>query len=264
MNYLFILNLLYIYFLYYIYLYFSTIFYSRCNTIILITIFSCNRFNYLNRTVNAFYKHLYLYEKNLKYNTVYIDQGTIQRNFIVEKFHILNRVYMNPIGYELSFNVIFSYLYTKYILLLEEDWEVVKDIEKQILYPSFIAESIYILDIIKLIYGILLRNIPDINVNYSINVVTSMGKHLLNVLKPQKNRFTFTNGASIYRSSDIKHLKYYINEYSTSQYFKHNNYKMGFTYKGLKGLINSSNSQFVMKHIGKKTTRNGICNIWLY
>lgn len=56
---------------------------------------------------------------------------------------------MNPIGYAFSFNIIFSYLYTKYILLLEEDWEVVKDIEKKIFYLSFMVESIQILYSVK-------------------------------------------------------------------------------------------------------------------
>lgn len=212
----------------------------------------------------ALTNHLLLYENNLKYNVIYVDQGTSQRDLIVAKYKIQNLVFMNPIGYSLSFNLIFSYLYTKYILFLEEDWEVVKDIEKHIFHPSFITESIQILEIVKDVYGILLRDISDIKVNFTLNIVTRMGKHLLNVLQPPKNRYSFTNGASVYRTFDLKRIKIYINEYLTSLFFRNNNYKMGFTYKGLKGFSNSSNKQFVMKHIGKNSTRKGNCNMWLY
>lgn len=244
--------------------YCSTLFYRINKADLLISIFSCNRYNYLNRTLIAFSNHLVLYEKGLKYNIIYLDQGTIERELIVEKYDIFNTIFMNPSNYTFSFKLVFSYLYTKYILLLEEDWEVVKDIEKFIFYPSFIKESILILDIVKVVYGILLRNIADLKVNYTLNVVTKMGKHILNVLKYQKSRYSFTNGVSIYRTSDLKLINYYINEYTTSQYFRQNNYRMGFTFKGLKGSINSSNTQYVMKHIGIKSARKGICNIWLY
>lgn len=250
---------------FYIYIYYnSKIKYSTNKATLLIAIFSCNRYNYLNKTLTAFFNHLLVYENKLNYNIMYVDQGTLQRYLVSVKFKLLNTIYMNPIGYSSSFNIVFSYLYTKYILFLEEDWEVVKHIEKYIFYPSFITESIKILDIVEVVYGILLRNIADIYVNCSLNVVTNMGKHLLYVLKPQKNRFTYTNGASIYRTSNLKHIKEYKNEYSVSQYFKINNYKMGFTYKGIKGCNNCTNTQYVMKHIGKNSSRKGRCNIWLY
>lgn len=256
-------KLMCLFFCIYLY-YYNSFFYKDSKTLLLIAIFSCNRYYYLNKTLTAFSNHLNLYENDLIYNIIYLDQGTTQRVIISLNFKIRNIIFMNPSGYTLSFNIVFSYLYTKYILLLEEDWEVVEDIEKLIFHPSFITESILILDLIKIVYGILLRNINDIYVNCTLNVSTKMGKHVLYILQPQKNRYSFTNGASIYRSSDLKHIKYYINELTTSQYFRKNKYRMGFTYKGIKGRINSSNTQFVMKHIGKKTSRNGICNKWLY
>lgn len=242
---------------YYINYYYKT-------SIILIAVISCNRYKYLNTSMLSLIKHLALYEKNIHYNILYVDQGTIQRDEVISKYKLHNVVLMNPSGYSLSFNIIFSYLYTKYILLLEEDWEIVDDIEKQILHPSFIKESILILEKVKVIYGLLLRELHDISVNYSLIISTCMGKHTLYVLKPPSNRFSYTNGACIYRSNDLKRLKYYTNEFYASQFFKSINYNLGFTYKGLSGKRNSTNVQFIMKHIGKNSTKQGICSIWLY
>lgn len=234
------------------------------SSILLIAIISCNRYSYLNRTLLSLNNHLKLYDNNLRYNYLYVDQGTIQREEIIYTFNLHNVVLMNPMGYALSFNVIFSYLYTKYILFLEEDWEIVNDIEKYLFHPSFIKESIKLLDKVKVVYGILLRESPNINVDYSLIINTSMGKHILFVLNPPKKRYNFINGASIYRTKDLKRLNYYISEWLTSEFFRKNDYKLGFTYKGLKGDKNSTEKQYVMRHIGMNSTRNGICNIWLY
>lgn len=246
-------------------IYLSYYYHSQMNfTSLLVAVIACNRYIYLNNTLFSFTKHILKYEKRLKYNIIYLDQGTKQRLYIKFTYKILNTVFMNAVGYALSFNIIFSYLYTKYVLLLEEDWKVVNNIEKLIIHPSFIKESILILDKIKIIYGILLRETKDVYVNFSVNVTTVMGKHILHIIQPPKNRNTFTNGASIYRTLDLKHLKNYESEYSASQFFRKNKYRMGFTYKGLNGKINSSHTQYVMKHIGLNSTSKGLCNVWLY
>lgn len=256
------INIILIYIIIVIYLFYKNM--TNKIPILLISVIACNRYVYLNKTLLSLSKHLLMYEKKLTYNFLYIDQGTKQRKQIIKQFNFHNVVLMNPIGYSLSFNIIFSYLYTKYVLFLEEDWETVYNIEKYILHPSFIMESIELLDKVKVIYGIILRELRDIEVSYSLSINTIMGRHTLYVLRIPKNRNTFTNGPCIYRTKELKRLKYYVNEYLTSQYFKGINYILGFTYKGLYGGENSTNIQYVMKHIGKNSTKHGLCNIWLY
>lgn len=171
---------------------------------------------------------------------------------------------MNPSSYSLSFNILFSYLHTKYLFILEEDWEVKKNIERTIFYPPFITESMLILDKYEKVYGILLREIRDIEVNYAVEIKTKMGIHILYVTLNTEKRYAFTNGASIYRCSDLIKLKRYTSECEVSKYFKERNYKLGFTYKGRSGKKNSSYQQSVMLHAGKKSTKSGLCNLLLY
>lgn len=238
--------------------------FKKFNNLLLITIVSCNRFIYLNRTVYLLTKHIQNYEESLLYTILFIDQGTKQRYKLIKQYNIFNSFLMNPSKYSYSFNLIFSYLYTKYLFILEEDWNVIEDIEKKIYHPSFIEESILILDYNKQIYGILLRELRDIHVNYSLNVRTTMGKHLVHILCNMKERYSFTNGACIYRCANLAKVKIYKSEGEVSNYFKEKNYKLGFTYKGRKGKYNSSREQSVMIHIGKNSTKSGLCNISLY
>lgn len=234
------------------------------NYFLLIAIISCNRYIYLNRTLYTALKHIKTYERQLNYNFYLFDQGTLQRYTLTSKYGIFNSFYMNPSTYSLSFNILFSYLYSKYLFILEEDWEVKHNIEQFIYYPSFILEAMLVLENYKNVYGILLREIRDIDVNYSTNVLTDMGIHKLNVLTNMKDRYTFTNGACIYRCSDLLNIKIYKSEYEVSQFFKKRDYRLGFTYKGKIGRDNSTNQQSVMMHIGKKSTKSGTCNISLY
>lgn len=99
------------------------------NPLIVISILACNRLLYLNKTVNSLFHHIYIYEKNLKYNVLFFDQGTVERYLIVNKYNIDNSFFLNPSGMDLSFNILFSCIYSKYVFLVEEDWVVDNNVE---------------------------------------------------------------------------------------------------------------------------------------
>lgn len=57
---------------------------------------------------------------------------------IINKYKFENSFLFNPSGMELSFDTLFSYIYSEYVFMLEEDWVVEKNIENEIFYPAFI------------------------------------------------------------------------------------------------------------------------------
>lgn len=58
-------------------------------------------------------------------------------------YNITNIFFLNPSGYPYSFKLLFSYLYTQYVLILEEDWLIVKDIEQNIIISNFHIGYVY-------------------------------------------------------------------------------------------------------------------------
>lgn len=231
--------------------------------IITIAILACNRYNYLNQTLNALYQHLDLYEKDVDYNILYFDQGTTERYEIIDKYKFSNVFLFNPSGMELSFNVLYSYLYSEYVFILEEDWVVHKDVEKEIFYPSFIKESILILSQTERIYGVIIREIDNFEIMENITITTELGNHTL-FIGLLKLKFAYTNGASIYKTKVLKKLKIYYGEKEVSDFFLCSGYRVGFTYKGRKGRIDDIHDQYVMDHIGFHTSKSAICSIPLY
>lgn len=163
---------------------------------LIIAVFACNRYIYLNQTLNALFYHIKKYEKELIYNILYFDQGTIERYKIINKYKFENSFLFNPSGMELSFDTLFSYIYSEYVFMLEEDWVVEKNIENEIFYPAFIMESLLILSAVDKIYGVILRETHDFEIYENLTVRTKMGNDILYIgylwLK-----YAYTNGASI-------------------------------------------------------------------
>lgn len=228
-----------------------------------IAITACNRYEYLNQTLNSLFTHIQKYEKQLYFIILYFDQGTVERYDIIKKYDIKNSFLFNPSGMELSFDTLFSYIYSEYVFMLEEDWVVEKNIENEIFYPAFIMESLLILSAVDKIYGVILRETHDFEIYENLTVRTKMGNDILYIgflwLK-----YAYTNGASIYRTKELKVLDRYKGEGEVSNIFLYKGYKVGFTYKGRKGKKDDIYYQHVMDHIGLNTSRSSICSVALY
>lgn len=230
---------------------------------LLIAVFACNRYYYLNQTLTALFFHIERYEKELFYNILYFDQGTGERYDIIKKYKFQNSFLFNPSGMELSFDTLFSYMYTEYVFMLEEDWVVEQNVENEIFYPSFIMESILILSKVDKIYGMILREEWPSIILENMTVKTKMGNHIL-YIGYLRLKYVYTNGASIYRTKSLKILDKYTGELWVSIFFLNKGYKVGFTYKGRKGKKDSIYDQHVMGHIGFNTSQSAICSIPLY
>lgn len=258
-----------IFFIICIYIYYNIIdvkylkYYRNSYPIMIIAIIACNRFVYLNSTLNSLYTHIQNFEKDLCYSILYFDQGTVERYDVINKFKIDNSFLFNPNGMEFSFNTLFSYMYSEYVFILEEDWLVEKNIEKEILYPSFIMESLLILSKTNKIYGVILRESDHFEIHENITVKTEMGNHIL-YIGVLVLKFAYTNGASIYRTKTLKELETYNGELEVARFFLNKGYKVGFTYKGKKGKRDDIFFQHIMDHIGLHTSKSSICSIPLY
>lgn len=228
-----------------------------------LAIIACNRYNYLNRTLKSLYLHIKLYEQDLDYATLFFDQGTVERYEIIEIYKLKNTFLFNPCGMELSFNTLFSYVYSNFVFILEEDWVVKKDVESEILHPSFIKEAILILSKVNSIYGIILRETHHFEIYRNLTVKTTMGNHILYIGLLVRS-YAYTNGASIYRTKNLKEIELYNGELKVSIIFLKKGYKIGFTYKGRKGKKDDIYYQHVMDHIGFHTSKSSICSISLY
>lgn len=228
-----------------------------------IAITACNRYEYLNQTLNSLFTHIQKYEKQLYFIILYFDQGTVERYEIIKKYDIKNSFLFNPSGMELSFDTLFSYMYTEYVFILEEDWVVEKNVENEILYPSFIMESLLILSKTNKIYGVILRESDHFEIHENITVKTEMGNHIL-YIGVLVLKFAYTNGASIYRTKTLKELETYNGELEVARFFLNKGYKVGFTYKGKKGKRDDIFFQHIMDHIGLHTSKSSICSIPLY
>lgn len=226
---------------------------------IIISIISCNRIYYLNLSISSIVNHIKLYENNLHFTFIILDQGTPYREYVVNKYNIKNVFYMNPSGYSYSFKILFTYLYTNYVLLLEEDWIVIKNIEKLIRYSNFIYTSMLILSNTKVIYGLYMRE-------HQIGYSTKRMDQRLNityyeVYKPWKG-CCYTNGASLYKSKYLKKMGYGKTERNTVDQCIKLNYHIG--YINWEYLKTPNSITYPFKHIGVKSTKIGLCNISLF
>lgn len=230
---------------------------------LIIGIIACNRYEYLNQTLYSLFFHITRYEKDLNYNCIFFDQGTKERYKVTKEYNLQNTFFFNPSGMELSFNTLFSYIYSEYILMLEEDWVVEKNVENEIFYPSFIMESIMILSRVEEIYGVILRETHHFDIHQNLTIKTNMGYHILYV-GILVSKYAYTNGASIYKTKNLKEVKTYNGEHRVSNFFLFKGYKVGFTYKGKKGKKDDILYQHVMDHIGFNTSRSSLCSLALY
>lgn len=166
---------------------------------------------------------------------------------------------MNPYGYTYSFKILFSYLYSQFVLLLEEDWMVINNIENKIEYKNFLYISMNVLSNSNFIYGLYLRPHPYGNSTKRIDNRYKITYY--EVYKPWSG-FCYTNGASIYKTNFLKIMDYKTSEFQTARRCMNLNYHIGYIFWKFKKSKNGYNYPFL--HIGLRSTKDGKCNISLY
>lgn len=244
---------------------FCLLFYIICKNIYLykiytltIAVISCNRINYLNLSISSIYNHIKKYENDIYVTFINFDQGTPNREVMYKTYNIRNVFYMNPFGYTYSFTLLFSYLYSQYILLLEEDWIVINNIEEKIKYRNFLYISMYVLSKSKSIYGLYLRQHNYGNKTKRVDNRFSIIYYEIH----QPWIYCYTNGASIYKSKYLKRMDYKSSESQTARRCMNLNYHIGYIY--WEYIKSTSGLNYPFAHIGLKSTKTGICNISLY
>lgn len=207
-----------------------------------------------------------IYE-SISYHIVLYDQGTVELHseLFINNKHIYNIFYMNPNGYIYTYNIIFSYLYSKYVLLIDDDRPVRNNIEKDLKYTNFFSISLSVMDKNKDIYGIILKSEGDGNITCYNNIINS---HTIRFCKVEKGYigYYYSNGASIYRTNELKKVKEYLGERYVAQYFGGTKYRMAYLLLNKMCKYRSNRCHFLFDHIGRNSTlqNRNICSIYMY
>lgn len=196
---------------------------------------------------------------NISITFISIDQGTLNREYMFEKYNVVNNFFLNPNGYAYSFSILFSYLYMKYVLILEEDWLVVENIEQTITNNDFLYTSVNLLSNVNNIYALYLRD------HIKGESIKMFDKNLnityFEVIKPFSEA-CYTNGASLYTTKHLRIMDYGVNEAMTQRKCTELNYHIGYIYWKYKK--EEKNTDYVFRHIGYRSTSGGLCRISLY
>lgn len=228
-----------------------------------INIYSCNRPYYYNRTLFSIQQYLKLYNEMIRFFIIWYDQGTLGRYSYIEIFNLNNAFFMNPIGYTYSFGLSFSYTPTMFVLLLEEDWVIDKNVYYKLKYKDFITFSINLFQKNDCISGILLRNFPYSQLAKKRIRVNTLYLDIYILEKPFNN-FAYINGPSIYRTTILSLLPIYKDERSVGNWYYNRGYRLAiFNNSGLLK-IGEGIDEHIFIHIGEKRTREGMCNLFMY
>lgn len=231
---------------------------NRRKLTLLIASISCNRIFYLNISLSSIYNHIKKYENNIETTFVNIDQGTPEIDLVLHKQNE-NIFHLNPTGYVYSFKLLFSILHTKYLLILEEDWAIINNIENIIKCKDFLYISMKVLENSNVVYGLYLRQHPIINSTLRLDKCLNVKYY--EVTTPWSG-FCYTNGASLYKTKNLKIMTYMRSEYQTARRCMMLHFHIGYIlweYKNSnQGLL------YIFDHIGQKSTKLGICNVSLY
>lgn len=228
-----------------------------------INLYSCNRPEYLNKTIESILNHLDKYEKSCLFNIIWYDQGTTTRSLFIKQYSIKNSFFLNPMGYPYSFHLSFSYSPTDFVFILEDDWVIDKQNFNKLRYKDFITLSIKLIENVDYVSGIVLRDFPLSSIKIITTTVDTKEMDMIIIDQPSCN-MSFTNGPSIYKASVLSQIQEYISELLAGQWFYYQGYRLA--------LFNNSGCRFtqyvidthVFYHIGYSSSRFGLCNNYLY
>jgi hypothetical protein len=227
-----------------------------------ISVISCDRPWFLNRTVPALIDHLTRYEPCIDYELNWIDQGTKERPYFSARFRFHKRVFFHKRqGYQTAFRQAHFLCTAPYILFLEED-RLVGDVRWPI-----ISHSIEMLRSAPFdVYGVLLQIEPTVG---------HLGGPLVHLLlrSPYKSRaevwafttraYMYVNGAAVYRTENI-HKMLELEGYQSEEQFSALVGKLHWKFvfpKVMPGKKTPFVTPAYFTHLGEghSTTKNDVC-----
>lgn len=179
-----------------------------------IALMSCNRTNYLIKTLESLFSYIQKYEPSLSYKLIWIDTGSMDQSYLnvelSKRYHFDQKFFFSTIPKsKLHEGITTTYLYsvqfcekTRYFLPLEEDWELVKTPK-----IGFIDKTIKLLDkgphsLMGIVFkDTCRRQQPEETLNITIN-----DNEMHTILYSHKRVYSYSNGGSIYRMSNMKEL----------------------------------------------------------
>lgn len=192
----------------------------------------CGRPALLNETLYRILHHMEQWEPGVAYETVLIEQSmdAAWRVYLSHAYQLDQRLIVaKPKGvFAWAYNVgIFTLCTAPHVLLLEDDWWVVKDVERHLHNPRFVEEAIQLVDNMDNVTGVLLREEKmwycDANVLANeLHLSIPLGKVRARICKSratQRDRGKkgkgdspgvwwggYTNGAALYSMSRLRSL----------------------------------------------------------
>lgn len=220
---------------------------------ICITFISCGRSDYLNQTIFPLMDHVHKYEKKLRYELHWIDQAMRERQYFNERLHFHKRVYYyKALGYQTAFKTAFFICQAPYILLMEEDFLLVRG-EK----VPFIK---YYIEILKntnaSLYGLLVRTLYKEGPIRKYDVITqNYGQRTAYGFAWR--RYGWNNGAIIMKMREIQWIMNrtdYVNEFLLGRFARNHGYHYGYSIFTNDTWENATHFTGYMEHIGEAST----------
>ena len=223
---------------------------------ICISIISCNRLNYLKKTVKSLFQFLEKFETKLCYKIIWIDQGTQNKEEIYRNYNFDLRVFYStrqgyPISFQTAFEQCISY---DYFLPIEEDWDVRFNNKE-----SFISNAIQILESAPYeMYGIILRYVCTSTERLIVNTTKFGQIPMFRVT----GWIRFANGPVVYRMKNIREMlnvSTYVqagSEYNFAQIAKNKGFYYAFPYGTISTKKSPSYWPGYFAHIGKHSTKH--------
>lgn len=178
-----------------------------------IALMSCNRSYYMIENLGLLLFYIQKYEPKLNYNLIWIDtatQGQAQLNEkLSSKFHFDRKVFLPTASHKrllVGITTVYQIAVhlcknNDFIMPLEEDWKLI-----QTPRIGFINKTIEILDNSPhSLMGIVFKN-TEPRAKHEKNLLIKVQNEVFNITYGLDRTFQFTNGASIYRMSNILEL----------------------------------------------------------
>eukprot|EP00727_Mastigamoeba_balamuthi_P001291 m51a1_g11159 hypothetical protein (255) ;mRNA; f:284058-284822 len=118
----------------------------------------------LVRTVESVFAHMREYEPRMEYQTVWVDQApSPETEALAHKYPFASRaVAPHSMGFTWPYNVaLFGLCTAPYVVLLEEDFPLVRGAEKGLIRPDFLRQAIEVVEANEGVHGVLLRQEAD-------------------------------------------------------------------------------------------------------
>lgn len=177
---------------------------------------SCNRPEYLLKTLESVYSHMEDIENDVAWESVLVDQSTPvhYRDEIVGRFQFDQRLFCaEPQGWGYAINIgVYGLCSAPFVAIWEDDWLLQQDIVKDLEQPRIFKEAMLLLNASEA-FGVLFRDtiIKDCQNYENIEEVsqvmrTEVGQSRVFLCKARVFYGSFTNGAAVWKREKLFHL----------------------------------------------------------